>query len=106
MISENVQKILNLINDLSKLVDEIPPIQQPMRFGNKSFRTWLDTVTNNSKKYHKNILSENLYQNYIDELFPYFNESFGNHTRIDYGTGHETNFILWLCKYIIIITTV
>lgn len=26
------------------------------------------------------------------ELVPYLTDSFGNHTRIDYGTGHETNF--------------
>lgn len=27
----------------------------------------------------------------------YLCESFGNATRIDYGTGHETNFIAFLC---------
>ena len=30
------------------------------------------------------------------ELTPYLTESFGNATRIDYGTGHETNFMTWL----------
>lgn len=28
----------------------------------------------------------------IVELSPYFVDSFGNATRIDYGTGHETTF--------------
>ena len=35
------------------------------------------------------------------ELTPYFLDSFGNATRIDYGTGHETAFAQWLlclCK--------
>ena len=32
----------------------------------------------------------------VVELVPYLTESFGNATRIDYGTGHETNFITWL----------
>jgi hypothetical protein len=32
----------------------------------------------------------------IVELIAYFNESFGNRVRIDYGTGHETSFIVWL----------
>lgn len=30
------------------------------------------------------------------ELVPYFTDSFGNSSRIDYGTGHETNFAAWL----------
>lgn len=30
------------------------------------------------------------------ELAPYFCESWGNATRIDYGTGHETTFVAWL----------
>ena len=30
------------------------------------------------------------------ELSPYLCDAFGNATRIDYGTGHETTFALWL----------
>lgn len=30
------------------------------------------------------------------ELLPYLVDSFGNATRIDYGTGHETNFAAFL----------
>lgn len=30
------------------------------------------------------------------ELAVYFSESFGNHSRIDYGTGHETCFVIFL----------
>ena len=30
------------------------------------------------------------------EVAPYFLDSFGNPTRIDYGTGHETNFCVLL----------
>lgn len=30
------------------------------------------------------------------ELVGYFVESFGNKTRIDYGTGHETTFVAFL----------
>lgn len=25
-------------------LDEVPPIDQPMRFGNKAFRTWMDKI--------------------------------------------------------------
>lgn len=36
-------------------------------------------------------------QDAAQELAPYLGDAFGNQTRIDYGTGHETTFVLWLC---------
>lgn len=32
------------------------------------------------------------------ELVPYLMVSFGHPSRIDYGTGHETSFVVWLCE--------
>jgi serine/threonine-protein phosphatase 2A activator len=32
----------------------------------------------------------------IPELSVYLQESFGEHSRIDYGTGHELNFVVFL----------
>lgn len=32
------------------------------------------------------------------ELVPYLLASFGHPSRIDYGTGHETTFVVWLCE--------
>ena len=80
---------------LSKLVEEYPPIDQPMRFGNKAFRSWLDRVKADAVEMHKTLLPSQ-YHDAIVELVPYFLESFGNYTRIDYGTGHETTFCTWL----------
>ena len=39
-----IGRICDAYQLLSKYVDEIPPIQQPMRYGNKAFRTWLGKV--------------------------------------------------------------
>lgn len=33
----------------------------------------------------------------IPEIVQYLYESFGNPTRIDYGTGHEMAFLMFLC---------
>lgn len=41
---QNVQKAVELVNEINSWIDEIPPIQQPMRFGNKAFRTFYDRV--------------------------------------------------------------
>ena len=37
---ERVLKILNLLERLDHWIDEIPPTDQPQRFGNQSFRLW------------------------------------------------------------------
>ena len=36
----------------------------------------------------------------IIEVSGYFCESWGNRTRIDYGSGMELNFLCWLCVFI------
>ena len=35
---------------------------------------------------------------HVVELDSYLQDAFGNATRIDYGTGHETNFAIFLCS--------
>eukprot|EP00002_Diphylleia_rotans_P007321 TRINITY_DN1683_c0_g8_i5.p1 TRINITY_DN1683_c0_g8~~TRINITY_DN1683_c0_g8_i5.p1 ORF type:complete len:216 (+),score=40.65 TRINITY_DN1683_c0_g8_i5:56-703(+) len=90
-----VFKVLEMLETLDKWVDETPPIEQPMRFGNKAFRIWLERVHENSEQLMRSILPEHL-QDASIELASYFNDSFGNKTRIDYGTGHETNFVAWM----------
>ena len=37
-------KVLNILDKLINWIDEVPPIEQPQRFGNKAFKTWLDKV--------------------------------------------------------------
>ncbi|KAK6587820.1 phosphotyrosyl phosphatase activator -related [Cryptosporidium xiaoi] len=86
--------LLDLLAKLDSLVDEIPPIKQPMRFGNKAFQTWYDCAKQLSSSYLKELL--NLKSDYLEEVQIYFVESFGNRNRVDYGTGHELNFVLFL----------
>lgn len=113
-ISPIVQKILNMIQGFESLARETPPIEQPQRFGNVAFRAWyekmklvillilffLESLTEVSYfkiclNYVKEILPENL-QSAAPELICYVVESFGNPTRIDYGTGHELAFVMFL----------
>ena len=49
----------------------------------------------NSKQICESLLPEEL-KGAAKELVSYLEDSFGNATRIDYGTGHETNFFLFL----------
>lgn len=99
-ISESIQKCKAFMGLLSSLIDEIPPLQQPMRYGNKAFRDWHARLLLETDKFLTDLLPSELQSAKI-ELAPYINQSFGNETRIDYGTGHELNIILFylcLCK--------
>lgn len=93
-VSPVMVQFVGFMEELRQMVDEVPPIKQPMRFGNKAFRTW---HLNLGDRVH-NFLSTILPMEQRDaevELTPYLMDMFGNPTRIDYGTGHELNFVLF-----------
>lgn len=88
-----------MLDSFMEWADEIPPIEQPMRFGNKAFRTWYTKLVDNAASSIQAALGgggEDLDETLASEAAGYLCDSFGNATRIDYGTGHETNFILFL----------
>lgn len=95
-VSESIEKLCNLLNELDKLIDETPPIDQPQRFGNQAFRIWYDKLKNGTFDYLQKMLPSALHHA-IPEIMVYLIEGFGNSTRIDYGTGHEISFIMFLC---------
>lgn len=93
-IADNIVRIFE--EDLNKMVDETPPLDQPQRFGNKAYRDWFEKMKSQSFGLLKEALPEKFHSALI-EISAYFVESFGNATRIDYGTGHELAFIMFLC---------
>ncbi|RZC35864.1 PTPA and/or DBP domain containing protein [Asbolus verrucosus] len=94
--SDAVLKVVTLLDKLDKKIDETPPIQQPQRFGNIAFRTWYQKLKDDSLVLLQEVLPKNLFQS-IPEIVSYFIDGFGNSTRIDYGTGHEISFVMFLC---------
>lgn len=94
-VSPAVQKLLDMLEKIEQMAIETPPIDEPQRFGNTSFRSWYQKLKDNASPLLKEILPENLHDA-IPELLPYLLDSFGNPTRIDYGTGHELSFIFFL----------
>lgn len=90
-----LNSILSILQSLIDWVDEIPPVQQTSRYGNLSFRVWQSRLLDNSEQLMLQFLPDDLRSATV-ELVPYFADSFGNSSRIDYGTGHETNFAAWL----------
>ncbi|XP_055711585.1 serine/threonine-protein phosphatase 2A activator isoform X1 [Phlebotomus papatasi] len=91
-----VDKVVQLFVKLNALVDDTPPVDQPQRFGNSAYRTWYQKMTDSAEEMLLGILPEDK-KGALPEIRAYFVDSFGNSTRIDYGTGHELAFIFFLC---------
>ena len=105
-LSKNVKTIYKILDDVEEVVQRSPPEEQgDSRFGNKGFRDFLDLVAKEHGGWHEKLGIES--KEAVDEVSTYFLQAFGNRTRIDYGSGHELNFMVWLlCLYQLqIITT-
>lgn len=92
--SSTTDAIVSILQTLTQWVEEIPPAQQASRYGNVAYRTWHDRLVENSEALMHRFLPDDLKPSTV-EIVPYFTDSFGNSSRIDYGTGHETNFAAW-----------
>lgn len=66
-----------------------------MRFGNKAFRVWHDKVAAESDSHIAKFSSAPGFEKCIPEIKVYLLESFGSYERLDYGTGHELNFVVF-----------
>lgn len=95
-VSSSVKKIMFVLEELDNYINEFPPIEQPQRFGNVAFKDWIHKVKSNTTQLLQDALHDNLHLA-IPEIKLYLEESFGNATRIDYGTGHEMSFVMFLC---------
>uniref|UniRef100_M8CS38 Serine/threonine-protein phosphatase 2A activator n=1 Tax=Aegilops tauschii TaxID=37682 RepID=M8CS38_AEGTA len=72
----------------------------PSRYGNPAFRLWHEKLGDSVNELIAPITATAASPSDLAgaevELAPYLLDSFGNGTRIDYGTGHETNFAAFL----------
>ncbi|KAM0262351.1 hypothetical protein ACHAQJ_001820 [Trichoderma viride] len=98
-LSEGVKAILSILDQAETFVSQSPPNEQGgSRFGNKAFRGFLDLVDEKVPAWHESLGLLNTEA--VAEASTYFIQSFGNRSRIDYGSGHELNFTMWLlCLY-------
>lgn len=90
-----ISGLLNTLDTISQWVDDIPPIDQPQRYGNKAFRDLYARLKMESREIIMAALPEEFHPA-VQEISIYLEESFGNSTRIDYGTGHELAFVMFL----------
>lgn len=85
---------------MEKLLEETPALETPQRYGNKAFVTWYGKVEAEWDALSKLMVGNN--DKLALELKNYFLDCFGSSKRLDYGTGHELNF---LCILLILFET-
>ncbi|XBW35939.1 hypothetical protein QEN19_001511 [Hanseniaspora menglaensis] len=96
--SSSIEKINKIIYEISQLVvkNKVSDGNRSIsRFGKIEFRTFYDDV----KEHSVSLLKENfegLSESQVAELQTYLVNSFGDRQRIDYGSGHELNFLCFL----------
>lgn len=114
-----IGRTLKLLETLENWIDDIPPLQSPQRYGNLAFRSWgkrlevvrlyfqtrladLDTTSvQQSTQLLETLLDPSLRYATLF-LRPYLLTSFGDFTRMDYGTGHEASFGFFLLSLTLI----
>ena len=106
-----------MLDRVEALAKETPPVDNATsRFGNPAFKTFYDKVLQVRTCVHACVCvafradgvwtkaAPQLHEalpafpaEAIPEVSGYLVESWGNRTRIDYGSGMELNFLCWLC---------
>ena len=90
-----ISKILSILDEIENTIVHNPPVDQAgSRFGNPAFRSFLSNISTRFKAWHVELGLESPAS--INEVSVYLEHSFGNATRIDYGSGHELHFVIWL----------
>ncbi|KAH6901268.1 serine/threonine-protein phosphatase 2A activator 1 [Coprinopsis sp. MPI-PUGE-AT-0042] len=93
--AKGTTQMIALLQTLDDWIEEIPPLQTPQRFGNLAFRAWGKRLEERTQALLEGLVGPE-YHDVVDFLKPYFVTSFGSFTRMDYGTGHEASFALFL----------
>lgn len=92
--SKPIRLIVKILEEVETILKKYPREDTGSRFGNPVFRTFLDQVERAIPAWHQQLGLSDAAQ--IEEVATYLQHSFGNRSRIDYGSGHEVNFFLWL----------
>lgn len=95
--SHAMRQLHGLLDSVEACIDHNPVLKDKdvSRFGKVEFRGFYDDL----KAIDFDITKEDgspVAKEAVSELQYYFQESWGNRTRLDYGSGHELNFALFL----------
>jgi len=98
-MGEAASRLTAMLGTFDEWIEEYPPEElAEQRYGNKAFRKWYSRLESEVGGLVGNVLGEMSASKC--EVLPYLLDGFGNSTRIDYGSGHEASFLIFLlCLY-------
>ena len=96
--NECLKEFDNLYGKLEELYIKHPPKEGNEKYTDPVFKRYHTDLNNNFENIMKDTIlkSDKIPKNLILEIKPYFMDSFGNPHRMDYGTGHELNYLCFL----------
>ena len=96
----SVSSLLTILDGTRDILEKHPADDNNgSRFGNPEFRSFLASLSSVSKEFHLGLLSQVSHQSNdgaADEVKTYFDNAWGSGKRIDYGSGHELNYLMYL----------
>ena len=98
-LSSPITRISKVISEIQESINRNPPRNTGSRFGNPAFRGFYNDVATRIHDLHRDVLAikDDVA---VQEVSTYLLSSFGSDERLDYGSGHELNFMMWLlCLY-------
>jgi serine/threonine-protein phosphatase 2A activator len=98
-LPENLKAIDRVLDQLEALLQQYPALETGSRFGNPVFRDLHKAIIRRLPRIHEEVLQIRS-EDAREELSIYLANSWGSEERLDYGSGHELNFSMWLlCLY-------
>lgn len=96
-ISDSINSLMSLLQKINQIIDKYPVIADAntSRFGKIEFRDFFHDIETHSSQLIKESFHQ-LTDKQVNQLSTYFIQSWGDKRRIDYGSGHELNFICFL----------
>lgn len=96
--SKEIEGLLCLFKSINDIIDSHPVEETTAsRFGKPEFRDFYDQLKNDSDQLIKKLhFDQQPTEQQFLEIETYLSSSFGDRTRIDYGSGHELNFMCFL----------
>ncbi|KAK7205751.1 serine/threonine-protein phosphatase 2A activator 1 [Myxozyma melibiosi] len=89
-----VQSVAAVLDRLAGVVDEVPPVSGPRRFGNPAYKTWYHRAETEILTMVGEIIeARSVTLDAKDELAAYLIAALGSVQRLDFGTGHELSFL-------------
>lgn len=94
-----LSSLITILSRAERAIQDCPAENTGSRFGNPAFRKYVSSVSSHAQEWHASELHIHDPQA-LDELTTYFSNAFGSSIRIDYGSGHELNYLIYLfCLY-------